>query len=143
MKELRDNWEREFDLLIKMMRDANETTMWKVGGTVNNSCGHLVKHLIGNLNHFIGAKLMNSGYIRQRELEFTGDPEPLEELLSQLEETKTLVLNFFDNVSTSELEQLFPDEVFGHPMTTRYMLIRLYGHFTYHTGQISYLSRLM
>lgn len=143
MKDLRDNWEREFDLLAKLLADADENKLWEVGGTVNNSSGHLVKHLIGNLNHFIGAKLLDTGYVRQRDLEFGGDPEAVEDLLKQLEETKKLVLNLLDNVSTSDLEQLFPDEVFGHPMTTHYMLIRLYGHFTYHTGQISYLNRLM
>ena len=36
-----------------------------------NSIGHLILHLTGNLNHYIGAGIAGSGYVRNRPLEFT------------------------------------------------------------------------
>jgi hypothetical protein len=38
---------------------------------ISNSAGNLCLHLIGNLNHFIGATLGNTGYVRNREQEFS------------------------------------------------------------------------
>src|ERR1051326_8608767 len=39
-----------------------------------NSLGHLILHLTGNLNHYIGAGIAGTGYVRNRPLEFT-DPD--------------------------------------------------------------------
>ena len=41
-----------------------------------NSLGHLVLHLTGNLNHYIGAVIAGTGYVRDRPREFT-EPAPL------------------------------------------------------------------
>src|SRR5262245_28161924 len=43
--------------------------------TYGNSIGHLILHLTGNLNHFIGAGIAGTGYVRNRPLEFS-DPNP-------------------------------------------------------------------
>src|SRR5262245_15690948 len=40
-----------------------------------NSIGHLILHLTGNLNHYIGAGIAGTGYVRNRPLEFS-DPTP-------------------------------------------------------------------
>ena len=49
----------------------NEANLWIVTNDVSNSAGNLCLHLVGNLNHFIGAVLGDSGYVRQRDLEFS------------------------------------------------------------------------
>ena len=41
--------------------------------SVGNSIGHLILHLTGNLNHYIGSLVAGTGYERRREQEFT-DP---------------------------------------------------------------------
>lgn len=41
-----------------------------------NSIGHLVLHLTGNLHHFVGGQLGKTGYVRDREKEFTEDRLP-------------------------------------------------------------------
>lgn len=35
----------------------NEAQLWKVSEGIGNSAGNLALHLVGNLNHFIGATL--------------------------------------------------------------------------------------
>ena len=39
---------------------TNEADLWKTPAGISNSAGNLALHLIGNLNHFIGATLGNS-----------------------------------------------------------------------------------
>jgi hypothetical protein len=48
----------------------NETDLWHTQGDVKNSPGNLALHLTGNLKHFIGAQLGNTGYVRNRDKEF-------------------------------------------------------------------------
>ena len=48
----------------------NEHQLWIVKESVSNSAGNLCLHLVGNLNHFIGATLGKTGYVREREKEF-------------------------------------------------------------------------
>ena len=63
----------------------NEENLWKTLGTVKNSSGNLVLHIIGGLNHFFGAILAHTGYVRNRDLEFSKKGVARTELLSQLE----------------------------------------------------------
>ena len=44
-----------------------------------NSVGHLILHLTGNLNHFVGGQLGKTGYVRDREREFTESNLPKKE----------------------------------------------------------------
>lgn len=62
------------DFLSRVQGFATELTeeeFWGNPFPYGNSIGHLVLHLTGNLNHYIGAELAASGYVRNRNLEFT------------------------------------------------------------------------
>ena len=48
-----------------------EEDLWKLEDGISNSGGNLALHLIGNINHFFGANLGKTGYVRQRDLEFS------------------------------------------------------------------------
>ena len=50
-----------------------EDQLWTKPFPFGNSVGHLVLHLTGNLNHYVGAMVAGTGYVRDREHEFT-DP---------------------------------------------------------------------
>ncbi|GAB3514312.1 hypothetical protein [Emticicia fontis] len=49
----------------------NEDLIWQIRGEISNSAGNLCLHLMGNLNHYFGAQLGNTGYVRNRPLEFS------------------------------------------------------------------------
>ena len=49
----------------------DEKKLWEISGEIKNSAGNLCLHLCGNLQHFIGAVLGNSGYERNRDSEFS------------------------------------------------------------------------
>ena len=44
---------------------------WHNPFAYGNSAGHLILHLTGNLNYYIGARVRETGYIRNRDREFT------------------------------------------------------------------------
>jgi uncharacterized damage-inducible protein DinB len=46
-------------------------------------------------------------------------------------------------LSDASLQELYPEEVLGYPMTTGFFLVHLFGHFGYHLGQINYHRRLV
>ena len=54
-------------------RSVTEEQLWARPFPFGNSIGHLVLHLTGNLNHYIGSLVAGSGYVRDRAHEFT-DP---------------------------------------------------------------------
>lgn len=121
----------------------NEETIWKIDKSILNSGGNLCLHLVGNLNHFFGAILGNSGYIRNREEEFSLKNIPKSELIIQVEETLNDVISTLDQLSEEDLAKNYPIEPLGYTMTTEYFLIHLFGHLSYHLGQINYHRRLL
>lgn len=121
----------------------NEEVIWKIDKNILNSAGNLCLHLVGNINQFIGAILGNSGYIRNRELEFSLKDVPRTELIQQIESTIEVVNSSLGKLSAQDLEKEYPAEPLGYTMTTEYFLIHLIGHLEYHLGQINYHRRLL
>ncbi|MFY1048185.1 DinB family protein [Chryseobacterium sp. GP-SGM7] len=121
----------------------NEDIIWKTDKNILNSAGNLTLHLVGNINHFIGSVLGNSGYVRNRELEFSLKNIPGTELIEKIEKTIEAVHSSLEKVSEEDLKKHYPIEALGYTMTTEHFLIHLFGHLGYHLGQINYHRRLL
>ena len=65
----------------------DEAKLWVVEKEVNNSAGNLCLHLCGNLQHFIGATLGNTGYKRDRPGEFANKNVPVAEMETDIDNT--------------------------------------------------------
>lgn len=130
-------------LVVEIEAYQNEETLWKIDKDILNPGGNLCLHLIGNLNHFFGAILGNSGYVRNREEEFSLKNIPKSELIIQVAETLRVVISTLDQLSEEDLAKNYPLEPLGYTMTTEYFLIHLFGHLSYHLGQINYHRRLL
>jgi len=130
-------------LKTKIKLYSNEANLWLTDKSITNSAGNLCLHLVGNLNAYIGAELGQSGYIRQRDLEFSLKDVPRTELLNQIDETIDMVEKVLSKLTTNDLEKEYPLIVFKKPMTTEYFLVHLTTHFSYHLGQINYHRRLL
>ena len=122
---------------------SNEEIIWKIEGNISNSAGNLCLHLVGNLNHFIGAVLGETGYIRKREEEFSLKGLPVSSLVEEVENTLRVVNNVLDNLTAAQVEEEYPIVLFMDKMTTGLFLVHLYGHLNYHLGQINYQRRLL
>lgn len=137
-----------FDRDLKRLRNEieqynNETDIWKIEVQINNSAGNLCLHLVGNLNTYIGKELGNTGYVRNRELEFSLKNVPIQELLEKIDNTIEMIDQVLDHLDQALLEKEYPILVFEQKTTTEYFLIHLTTHLSYHLGQINYHRRLI
>jgi len=130
-------------VMDELMLYKNEADLWKVTEGINNSAGNLALHLTGNLNHFIGAVLGDTGYIRNRDSEFTTKGISKTELITSLEYTIKTIKQTFDKFSEEDLQKKFPLEKHGKEVTTGHMLLHLLTHLNYHLGQLNYHRRLL
>lgn len=135
---------RDLDVLEKEIALYPTTdSIWMVKGEIKNSAGNLALHLCGNLQHFIGAVLGNSGYIRDREKEFSLKNISAKDLVIEIIKTKEAIKNSFPKIDPTSLEKEYPEKVFTNSMTTQYFLIHLSAHLGYHLGQVNYHRRLV
>ncbi len=144
IKSLKEIFERDLNKLIAEINAyKDENSLWLIKEGISNSAGNLCLHLIGNLNHFIGAVLHDTGYARDREKEFSLKNVPRKQLISSIENTITVVKDILSKLTPGDIEKNFPIEVFGKPLTTGFLLVHLTTHLTYHLGQINYHRRLL
>ncbi|MEM0938890.1 MAG: DinB superfamily protein [Bacteroidota bacterium] len=121
---------------------SDEASLWVKKGNIKNSTGNLAMHICGNLQHYIGATLVGTDYVRNRPFEFEGKMK-IQELHDEINKTLGIVNSFFES-STEELyEKNYPVEVFGFRMSIFYFLIHLQGHLNYHLGQVNYHRRIL
>ena len=141
---LSDFYERDIRKLIEEVNlFRNEEDLWRVEGSVNNASGNLVLHIIGGLNHLIGATLAQTGYVRNRNEEFTCKGIEREELVAQLEELILMLKKTLNALTQNQLEAEYPIFFDKPKTTTSYVLMQLLLHLNYHLGQINYLRRIL
>lgn len=132
--------------LLKLKQEIesynDQSKLWYVEKGISNSAGNLCLHLIGNLNHFIGATLGNTGYVRNRELEFSQKNVPADELVKSINDTMMVVENTLTKFSDNILNEDFPLLYNNERVSTMLMLTHLLTHLGYHLGQINYFRRL-
>ena len=121
----------------------NEENLWLVSDDISNSAGNLSLHLVGNLNHFIGAVLGESGYVRQRDLEFSLKHVPKSEMIDQIDKTIIIIEDTLAKLGEDDLQKEYRRNPFEDYMTTEYFLVHLTTHLSYHLGQINYHRRLL
>jgi hypothetical protein len=124
----------------------DDASVWTVQHGINNSAGTLVLHLTGNLKHFVGASLGKTGYVRDRDAEFADRDLPKQALLQRVDETREVVAKALGRLDDQLLDQPFPGKgpsVLGDAPTSGALLTYMYGHFSYHLGQVNYHRRLL
>jgi uncharacterized damage-inducible protein DinB len=119
----------------------SEADFWRKPIEPGNSVGHLVLHLTGNLNQFVGGQLGGSGYVRDREREFTeARPPSKAAALAGLDAAVTTFRRVVEGLNAEALLAPHPEARFG---TVASALVHLVAHFALHRGQISYIVRLL
>jgi uncharacterized damage-inducible protein DinB len=121
----------------------NEKNIWLTEDGISNSAGNLCLHLLGNLNTYIGAEIGKTGYIRNRDLEFSMKDVTRQELLEGITKVKEIVQRSLDLMKDHELEQEYSLLVFKEKTSTGYFLVHLAVHLGYHLGQVNYHRRML
>jgi uncharacterized damage-inducible protein DinB len=120
----------------------DDTTVWSTAPGMPNSAGNLALHLAGNAQHYIGAMLGRSGYVRDRDAEFARRAGTREELRAELDRAIAAVQQALPTLPAEVLAE--PVAVPGiPPMPWGQFLIHLCAHAGYHLGQIDYARRVL
>ena len=143
--EVRNALAKELEELCASVREVaeplSEQQLWAKPVEPGNSIGHLILHLAGNLNHFVGAQLGGTGYVRDREREFTeAEPPAKAEALAGLDAAVATFHRVVGGLTAEQLDAPHPTERFGDVLST---LVHLTAHFALHCGQMSYIARLV
>ncbi len=145
---LKESFIELFDRDLNKLKDEislfnSEEDLWKISGKIKNTAGNLCLHLCGNLKTFIGANLGNSGYIRNRDAEFSGTNIPKEDLIKNIDETIEAVNSALTYMDEKELDNIYKQDFLKKNVSTAFFLVHLIGHLNYHLGQINYLRRML
>ena len=120
----------------------NENNLWIIDKNISNSAGNLCLHLIGNLNHFIGAILGATGYVRNRDLEFSQKNIPRVSLILAIDKVDEIVNKTLEKMTNENLNDDYPEMKFDEKKSIEYLLLHLQHHLNYHLGQINYHRRI-
>ena len=142
---------RHKDLLLKYLNQLNkeissyknEADIWKVTGDITNPPGNLCLHLCGNLQHYIGALIGKTGYMRNRNAEFSKKNISRHDLLMEINLTEEVITHVFDSLKEDDLKKPFPENIFGENATYAHAIMECELHLTYHLGQINYHRRIL
>jgi hypothetical protein len=118
----------------------SEEQFWGKPFTFGNSFGHLVLHLTGNLNYYIGAQIAGTGYVRDRPLEFSEAARPSKaDVLKKFDQAIEMVLGAIVNQSAEDWSKEY--SAAGADARDRFeMVLQCATHLHHHVGQMMYLG---
>jgi uncharacterized damage-inducible protein DinB len=118
----------------------SEEQFWAKPFLFGNSFGHLVLHLTGNLNYYIGAQIEQTDYVRDRPREFSeANPPAKEEVLRSFDDAVQMVVRTIRSQLADEWSAAYSGT--GAEAKTRFeMVLQCATHLHHHIGQMMYLS---
>jgi uncharacterized damage-inducible protein DinB len=123
----------------ELANPLTEVQFWRKPFPFGNSFGHLVLHLTGNLNYYIGAQIANTGYVRDRPREFTDSaPPPKEETLRRFDAAVDMVIQTIRTQSADDWPRAYSGV--GSNCSNRLdIVMHCAAHMQHHIGQMIYL----
>jgi uncharacterized damage-inducible protein DinB len=119
----------------------SDEQFWRKPFPFGNSFGHLVLHLTGNLNYYIGAEIAGTGYVRDRDREFSETQRPSkEEVLKRFDQAIVVVLRAIREQSEEDWSKSYTamrEEDAGNRFN---IFLRCATHLHHHLGQMIYLG---
>lgn len=135
---------RELDAFIREVEAfPDDISLWHVRPGVANSAGNLAMHICGNLQDFIGRVLGGSGYVRQRDLEFSRREGTRASVVAELRATIVVIEVVMPALTDADLAADYPMPLAGHTVNTAVFLTHLASHLAFHLGQAGYLRRIV
>jgi hypothetical protein len=124
----------------ELAEPLTEEQFWTKPFPFGNSFGHLLLHLTGNLNYYIGAQIVNTGYVRDRPREFSEPDRPSKkETLKRFYDAIEVVLQAIHSQSADDWSK--PYAATGSDARDRFdMVLQCASHLHHHIGQMVYLA---
>ena len=129
--------ERELDAY------PTEAQIWELPAGLPNSAGTLALHAAGNLQHFVGAVLGGSSYVRDRDAEFSKRGVPRAELIEDLQRAGRAVRETLTTLDPARFAEPYPLPVANRRVNTGEFITHLAVHLAYHAGQLDFHRRIV
>ena len=135
-------FEESYTRIFKCLSLLEEEKIWFSPGRQIPAIGNLVLHLCGNARQWILSGLGDRPDNRDRDQEFVIQHNIRKgELIFLLENLKVNVRQVLQELNENELENKVVIQ--GFPETGFSALVHVIEHFSYHTGQITTLTKLI
>jgi uncharacterized damage-inducible protein DinB len=139
---LADYYEEVHERIHQWIAPISTEQLWVRPFPYGNSIGHLLLHLTGNLNHYIGARIAGTGYVRNRPLEFSDSSRRAkEDVLADFDRAIDMVASTIRKQSPENLVAPYSDPTEARANTNFSVFLRMAAHAYHHTGQIIYLVK--
>jgi uncharacterized damage-inducible protein DinB len=120
----------------------DDESLWRTLPGVANSAGNLGLHVAGNLQHFVGTVLGGTGYVRNRDAEFSRRSGTREQVREELAAAREVVQSTLPGVEARRLSEVVPGLPNGLQVRMDIWLMHLVAHAAFHLGQAGYLRRI-
>ena len=118
----------------------SDTELWLRHNSSSNSIGNLVLHLCGNMTQYIISALGNNEDNRDRDSEFSAkEGFTAAELLEKMKEVNDRCIKIISALDDKQLTANY--KVQGYTMSGIAIVIHVTEHYSYHTGQIVFLTK--
>ena len=122
--------------------ELSEQELWHRPNASSNSTGNIILHLCGNITQYILSALGNTEDKRERDKEFTSTGVLQKaELLEKLKATVSQSVKIMQSLNADDL--LKRHSVQGFDLSAMGIIIHVVEHYSYHTGQIIFWTKLI
>lgn len=127
----------------QLAEPLSDGQFWTKPYPYGNSFGHLVLHLTGNLNYYIGAQLAGTGYVRDRPREFAETARlPKNDVLAGFDGAIAMVLKMLEGQTEETWGARYEAEHLLPHLETRFDMVQnCVSHLHHHIGQMIYLQK--
>jgi DinB superfamily len=120
-----------------------DAEFWQNPFPFGNSFGHLVLHLTGNLNYYIGTQIAKTGYVRDRPREFSdSNPPSKDEALHSFNDAVAMVLRTIQEQTPDDWAAAYSG-VATDCKNRLAMVVQCAAHMQHHIGQMIYLAHAL
>lgn len=124
----------------ELAEPLSDDQFWAKPFDFGNSFGHLVLHLTGNLNYYIGAQIAETGYVRDRPLEFSDATRPSkEDVLKKFDQAIGVVLAAINDQTAEDWSKDYT-AIRADARNRLEMVLICATHLDHHVGQMMYLG---
>lgn len=140
--ELSRYYQERGDKIAELVQPLSLDQIWTRPYPYGNSIGHLLLHLTGNLNYYIGAEIAGTGYVRNRPLEFSDTARHSRDvLLKDLATAIDMVRSTLEKQADSDWSASYSAKGMEQAGNRFYVFLNCAAHLSHHTGQMIYLCK--
>ncbi len=130
-----------YERIFKCLNLISDEQLWYSPNKTITSIGCLIQHLNGNVRQWILSGVGEKKDVRRRKEEFIPNPsKSKDELMKEMNQLKDDLMIFFQDTVNLDLSKKI--EVQNFDTTVFSAIIHVIEHYSYHTGQITTLTKL-